>query len=159
MVDGGWSKLNTDMVIEQINVVLRLISSLNDKYSDGELWMSTSCSCRCSFLCPFSLVSLNLAVCVHQVKVQGSTGILLVIYLSSSFHPLLCWCDLYFSLYVSRYHRNHWMLRILVCSVECLAKNWYRASLVHFMHSYDPNTSRVLFRSCSGYDMRINSLQ
>jgi len=37
MVDGGWSKLNTDMVIEQINVVLRLISSLNDKYSDGEL--------------------------------------------------------------------------------------------------------------------------
>jgi len=37
MVDGGWSKLNMDMAIEQINVVLRLISSLNDKYSDGEL--------------------------------------------------------------------------------------------------------------------------
>ncbi|KXN90753.1 hypothetical protein AN958_03640 [Leucoagaricus sp. SymC.cos] len=37
MVDGGWSKLNMDMVVEQINVVLRLVSSLNDKFSAGQL--------------------------------------------------------------------------------------------------------------------------
>jgi hypothetical protein len=37
MVDGGWSKLNMEMVVEQINVILRLVSSLNDKWSAGQL--------------------------------------------------------------------------------------------------------------------------
>jgi hypothetical protein len=37
MVDGGWSKLNIDMAIEQINVILRLVDSLNEKYSAGQL--------------------------------------------------------------------------------------------------------------------------
>jgi len=41
---------------------------------------------------PFSLVSLNLAVYAYQV--QGSTGIRLVIYLSSS-SLSLCWPGLY----------------------------------------------------------------
>lgn len=37
MTDGGWSKLDMDMAISQINVILRLITSLNDKYSAGQL--------------------------------------------------------------------------------------------------------------------------
>jgi len=40
----------------------------------------------------FSLVSLNLAVCACQVQVQGSTGIRLVIYLSSSSQMLSIFC-------------------------------------------------------------------
>jgi hypothetical protein len=37
MSDGGWSKLDMDMVVSQVDVVIRLITSLNDKYSAGQL--------------------------------------------------------------------------------------------------------------------------
>ncbi|KAJ7504245.1 hypothetical protein B0H11DRAFT_1710049 [Mycena galericulata] len=36
-VDGGWSKLDVDMVVTQINVILRLISALDQKFVAGEL--------------------------------------------------------------------------------------------------------------------------
>ncbi|KAJ7180802.1 hypothetical protein C8R46DRAFT_1070673 [Mycena filopes] len=36
MVDGGWSKLDVDMAITQINVILRLIKSIDDKFAAGE---------------------------------------------------------------------------------------------------------------------------
>ncbi|EKM76178.1 hypothetical protein AGABI1DRAFT_131498 [Agaricus bisporus var. burnettii JB137-S8] len=37
MSDGGWSKLDMDMVVSQIDVIIRLVTSLNDKYSAGQL--------------------------------------------------------------------------------------------------------------------------
>ncbi|KAJ7140324.1 hypothetical protein C8R43DRAFT_1018337 [Mycena crocata] len=37
MVDGGWSKLDVDMTITQINVILRLIDSLDRKFVAGKL--------------------------------------------------------------------------------------------------------------------------
>ncbi|KAL0581659.1 translation elongation factor 2 [Marasmius crinis-equi] len=35
--DGGWSKLNISIAIEQINVILRVVEKLNEKYVNGEL--------------------------------------------------------------------------------------------------------------------------
>lgn len=35
--DGGWSKLDMDTAITQINVILRLVTSLDEKYSAGQL--------------------------------------------------------------------------------------------------------------------------
>ncbi|KAJ7781949.1 hypothetical protein DFH07DRAFT_1017828 [Mycena maculata] len=35
--DGGWSKLDVDMAITQINVILRLVTALDEKYIAGEL--------------------------------------------------------------------------------------------------------------------------
>ncbi|KAJ7625470.1 hypothetical protein FB45DRAFT_750518, partial [Roridomyces roridus] len=35
--DGGWSKIDVDMVVTQINVILRLIKSIDEKYVAGEL--------------------------------------------------------------------------------------------------------------------------
>ncbi|KAJ7130807.1 hypothetical protein C8R43DRAFT_896215, partial [Mycena crocata] len=37
MVDGGWSKLDMPTVVAQINVILRLISSLDAKYVLGKI--------------------------------------------------------------------------------------------------------------------------
>jgi hypothetical protein len=37
MPDGGWSKLNVSLAIEQINVILRLISGLDEAHQQGEL--------------------------------------------------------------------------------------------------------------------------
>ncbi|KAJ6498296.1 hypothetical protein DFH09DRAFT_1252181 [Mycena vulgaris] len=37
MVDGGWSKLDVDMAVTQINVILRLVDSLDQKFVAGEL--------------------------------------------------------------------------------------------------------------------------
>ncbi|KAJ7091535.1 hypothetical protein B0H15DRAFT_241368 [Mycena belliarum] len=37
MVDGGWSKLDVPMAVTQINVILRLIESLNNKFMAGKL--------------------------------------------------------------------------------------------------------------------------
>ncbi|KAF9446851.1 hypothetical protein P691DRAFT_672671, partial [Macrolepiota fuliginosa MF-IS2] len=37
MPDGGWSKLDIDMAIEQIHVVLRTIVGLDGMYSAGQL--------------------------------------------------------------------------------------------------------------------------
>ncbi|PFH50387.1 hypothetical protein AMATHDRAFT_145197 [Amanita thiersii Skay4041] len=37
MSDGGWSKLDLDVAIEQINVILRLITSLDENYIKGIL--------------------------------------------------------------------------------------------------------------------------
>ncbi|KAJ6514987.1 hypothetical protein C8R47DRAFT_961822 [Mycena vitilis] len=37
MSDGGWSKLDINMAITQINVILRLIVSLDQKFVAGEL--------------------------------------------------------------------------------------------------------------------------
>ncbi|KAJ7759143.1 hypothetical protein B0H16DRAFT_1313451 [Mycena metata] len=35
MVDGGWSRLDVNMVITQINVILRLIDSIDKKFAAG----------------------------------------------------------------------------------------------------------------------------
>ncbi|KAJ6518945.1 hypothetical protein C8R45DRAFT_807955, partial [Mycena sanguinolenta] len=37
MVDGGWSKLDVNRAVTQINVILRLIESLDQKFVAGEL--------------------------------------------------------------------------------------------------------------------------
>ncbi|KAJ6619920.1 hypothetical protein B0H10DRAFT_1792668 [Mycena sp. CBHHK59/15] len=37
MVDGGWSKLDVPMAVTQINVILRLIQSLDQKFMAGQL--------------------------------------------------------------------------------------------------------------------------
>ncbi|KAJ7696508.1 hypothetical protein B0H17DRAFT_929184 [Mycena rosella] len=37
MVDGGWSKLDVNMAVTQINVILRLVESLDLKFVAGEL--------------------------------------------------------------------------------------------------------------------------
>jgi hypothetical protein len=37
MSDGGWSKLDVNMAVTQINVILRLISSLDAKFVAGQL--------------------------------------------------------------------------------------------------------------------------
>ncbi|KAJ7281364.1 hypothetical protein C8J57DRAFT_1057054, partial [Mycena rebaudengoi] len=37
MVDGGWSKLNVPMAVTQINVILRLIQSIDEKFASGQL--------------------------------------------------------------------------------------------------------------------------
>ncbi|KAF8978894.1 hypothetical protein BDQ17DRAFT_1251286, partial [Cyathus striatus] len=37
MPDGGWSKLDIDTAVAQINVILRLITSLDAKFQAGEL--------------------------------------------------------------------------------------------------------------------------
>jgi len=37
MVDGGWSRLDVDMAVTQINVILRLLASIDDKFVAGTL--------------------------------------------------------------------------------------------------------------------------
>ncbi|KAF9267946.1 hypothetical protein L218DRAFT_654296 [Marasmius fiardii PR-910] len=37
MVDGGWSKLNIPIAIEQVNVILRLVEKLNEQHASGQL--------------------------------------------------------------------------------------------------------------------------
>ncbi|TFK36103.1 hypothetical protein BDQ12DRAFT_610386, partial [Crucibulum laeve] len=37
MTDGGWSKLDIDTAITQINVILRLITSLDEEFAAGKL--------------------------------------------------------------------------------------------------------------------------
>jgi hypothetical protein len=36
VVDGGWSKLDFPTVVEQINIILRLIASLDEAHMNGE---------------------------------------------------------------------------------------------------------------------------
>jgi hypothetical protein len=37
MTDGGWSRLDVNMAITQINVILRLIESIDQKFVAGKL--------------------------------------------------------------------------------------------------------------------------
>jgi hypothetical protein len=37
MVDGGWSRLDVDMAVTQINVILRLVESLDQRFVAGKL--------------------------------------------------------------------------------------------------------------------------
>ncbi|KAJ4490772.1 hypothetical protein J3R30DRAFT_3277898 [Lentinula aciculospora] len=37
MVDGGWSRLDISEAIEQINVILRLLTMLDDAFTSGQL--------------------------------------------------------------------------------------------------------------------------
>ncbi|KIK58659.1 hypothetical protein GYMLUDRAFT_170794 [Collybiopsis luxurians FD-317 M1] len=37
MVDGGWSRLDIAEAIEQINVILQLVTSLDDAFTSGQL--------------------------------------------------------------------------------------------------------------------------